>query len=366
MKKYLIGVIGVLLFAGSVGLVTKYVILDKNDNKTEQPDKGKDNTTDNDIKPDDEDKKIVISDVVVDFEKCEDKIFENKNLELSRFIENIGKNKSENSIQKCSVLKNEKNELLLYKYSNICYEDDIMYAYDYVTTNIKKLDLPKYSEIKDSFSYDFRSDYLGTNRAVFVDKNDNVYLYIYYQDTVTKIDTKGKKIKYVSGITHTYSYYLLYMVTEDNKALTLDLTDITDYESYKLVKAFLNDNDVFYRVYINDKGNVMTFGDGHIYKSTLVPFEFRDDNGKLFVVDKLILRNNETVMFISNNKVYIHEVSSDKIKLYNNKTVKDTSVEYNDNEGKATIQNEQYFCSLKTTSKFIINYTDGTKEVFTN
>ena len=113
MKKYLIAVIGVLLFAGSVGLVTKYVILDKNDNKTEQPDKGKDNTIDNDVKPDDEDKTIVISDVVVDFEKCEDKIFENKNLELSRFIENIGKNKSENSIQKCSVLKNEKGNLVL-------------------------------------------------------------------------------------------------------------------------------------------------------------------------------------------------------------------------------------------------------------
>ena len=78
MKKYLIGVIGVLLFAGSVGLVTKYVILDKNDNKTEQPDKGKDNTTEETDKEKDNsnqfnvdsDKAIDPNDVIVNFTEC--------------------------------------------------------------------------------------------------------------------------------------------------------------------------------------------------------------------------------------------------------------------------------------------------------
>ena len=71
-------------------------------------------------------------------------------------------------------------------------------------------------------------------------------------------------------------------------------------------------------------------------------------------------------MFTMDNKLYTYDISTGAVKLYNDKTIKSADVTYDENASKTNVLNEVNYCSIKTTSKFIINYTDGTKEEFTS
>lgn len=303
---------------------------------------------------------------VINFNTCESKFDVTTNLELNRFIDNIQKKESDKTIVKCDMITSVvDSNILSHIYSDICYTNDDIYKLE--NNELIKLDLPKYTDIKNSYNF---SDVEGdkTLYALFLDKNNGVYLLNSATKTVTKIDVKDNKIKYLTGVSFSKSdtekLYTFIMVTLDGKALTLGLNDITNYETYKNYGMFKNNETILTTVYMNDKNNIMVYDEKNQSFGITEPKEIKI-NDKLVTATNLIIRKN-SLMFTMDNKLYTYDISTDLVKLYNDKTIKSTDVTYDENASKAYVLNEVNYCSIKTTSKFIINYTDGTKEEFTS
>lgn len=303
---------------------------------------------------------------VINFNTCESKFDVTTNMELNRFIDNIQKKESDKTIVKCDMITSVvDSNILNHIYSDICYTNDDIYKLE--NNELIKLDLPKYTDIKSSYNF---SDVDGdkTLYALFLDKNNGVYLLNGATKTVTKIDVKDNKIKYLTGVSFSKSdtekLYTFIMVTLDGKALTIGLNDITNYETYKNYGMFKNNETILTTVYMNDKNNIMVYDEKNQSFGITEPKEIKI-NDKLVTATNLIIRKN-SLMFTMDNKLYTYDISTDLVKLYNDKTIKSTDVTYDENASKAYVLNEVNYCSIKTTSKFIINYTDGTKEEFTS
>lgn len=303
---------------------------------------------------------------VINFNTCESKFDVTTNMELNRFIDNIQKKESDKTIVKCDMITSVvDSNILNHIYSDICYTNDDIYKLE--NNELIKLDLPKYTDIKNSYNF---SDVDGdkTLYALFLDKNNGVYLLNSATKTVTKIDVKDNKIKYLTGVSFSKSdtekLYTFIMVTLDGKALTIGLNDITNYETYKNYGMFKNNETILTTVYMNDKNNIMVYDEKNQSFGITEPKEIKI-NDKLVTATNLIIRKN-SLMFTMNNKLYTYDISTAAVKLYNDKTIKSTDVTYDENASKTNILNEVNYCSTKTTSKFIINYTDGTKEEFTS
>lgn len=303
---------------------------------------------------------------VINFNTCESKFDVTTNLELNRFIDNIQKKESDKTIVKCDMITSVvDSNILNHIYSDICYTNDDIYKLE--NNELIKLDLPKYTDIKNSYNF---SDVDGdkTLYALFLDKNNGVYLLNSATKTVTKIDVKDNKIKYLTGVSFSKSdtekLYTFIMVTLDGKALTIGLNDITNYETYKNYGMFKNNETILTTVYMNDKNNIMVYDEKNQSFGITEPKEIKI-NDKLVTATNLIIRKN-SLMFTMDNKLYTYDISAGSVKLYNDKTIKSTDVTYDENASKANVLNEVNYCSIKTTSKFIINYTDGTKEEFTS
>lgn len=303
---------------------------------------------------------------VINFNTCESKFDVTTNMELNRFIDNIQKKESDKTIVKCDMITSVvDSNILNHIYSDICYTNDDIYKLE--NNELIKLDLPKYTDIKNSYNF---SDVDGdkTLYALFLDKNNGVYLLNSATKTVTKIDVKDNKIKYLTGVSFSKSdtekLYTFIMVTLDGKALTMGLNDITNYETYKNYGMFKNNETILTTVYMNDKNNIMVYDEKNQSFGITEPKEIKI-NDKLVTATNLIIRKN-SLMFIMDNKLYTYDISAGSVKLYNDKTIKSTDVTYDENASKANVLNEVNYCNTKTTSKFIINYTDGTKEEFTS
>lgn len=303
---------------------------------------------------------------VINFNTCESKFDVTTNMELNRFIDNIQKKESDKTIVKCDMITSVvDSNILNHIYSDICYTNDDIYKLE--NNELIKLDLPKYTDIKSSYNF---SDVDGdkTLYALFLDKNNGVYLLNSATKTVTKIDVKDNKIKYLTGVSFSKSdtekLYTFIMVTLDGKALTIGLNDITNYETYKNYGMFKNNETILTTVYMNDKNNIMVYDEKNQSFGITEPKEIKI-NDKLVTATNLIIRKN-SLMFTMDNKLYTYDISTGAVKLYNDKTIKSTDVTYDENASKAYVLNEVNYCSIKTTSKFIINYTDGTKEEFTS
>lgn len=303
---------------------------------------------------------------VINFNTCESKFDVTTNIELNRFIDNIQKKESDKTIVKCDMITSVvDSNILNHIYSDICYTNDDIYKLE--NNELIKLDLPKYTDIKNSYNF---SDVDGdkTLYALFLDKNNGVYLLNSATKTVTKIDVKDNKIKYLTGVSFSKSdtekLYTFIMVTLDGKALTIGLNDITNYETYKNYGMFKNNETILTTVYMNDKNNIMVYDEKNQSFGITEPKEIKI-NDKLVTATNLIIRKN-SLMFTMDNKLYTYDISTGAVKLYNDKTIKSTDVTYDENASKAYVLNEVNYCSTKTTSKFIINYTDGTKEEFTS
>lgn len=201
-----------------------------------------------------------------------------------------------------------------------------------------------------------------------MDKDNGVYLLNSATKTVTKIDVKDNKIKYLTGVSFSKSdtekLYTFIMVTLDGKALTLGLNDITNYETYKNYGMFKNDETILTTVYMNDKNNIMVYDEKNQSFGITEPKEIKI-NDKLVTASNLIIRKN-SLMFTMDNKLYTYDISTDLVKLYNDKTIKSTDITYDENASKAYVLNEVNYCSTKTVNKFTIVYTDNTSEEFTN
>lgn len=303
---------------------------------------------------------------VINFNTCESKFDVTTNMELNRFIDNIQKKESDKTIVKCDMITSVvDSNILNHIYSDICYTNDDIYKLE--NNELIKLDLPKYTDIKNSYNF---SDVDGdkTLYALFLDKNNGVYLLNSATKTVTKIDVKDNKIKYLTGVSFSKSdtekLYTFIMVTLDGKALTIGLNDITNYETYKNYGMFKNNETILTTVYMNDKNNIMVYDEKNQSFGITEPKEIKI-NDKLVTATNLIIRKN-SLMFTMDNKLYTYDISTGAVKLYNDKTIKSTDVTYDENASKTNVLNEVNYCSTKTTSKFIINYTDGTKEEFTS
>lgn len=303
---------------------------------------------------------------VINFNTCESKFDVTTNMELNRFIDNIQKKESDKTIVKCDMITSVvDSNILNHIYSDICYTNDDIYKLE--NNELIKLDLPKYTDIKNSYNF---SDVDGdkTLYALFLDKNNGVYLLNSATKTVTKIDVKDNKIKYLTGVSFSKSdtekLYTFIMVTLDGKALTMGLNDITNYETYKNYGMFKNNETILTTVYMNDKNNIMVYDEKNQSFGITEPKEIKI-NDKLVTATNLIIRKN-SLMFTMDNKLYTYDISTGAVKLYNDKTIKSTDVTYDENASKAYVLNEVNYCNTKTTSKFIINYTDGTKEEFTS
>lgn len=303
---------------------------------------------------------------VINFNTCESKFDVTTNMELNRFIDNIQKKESDKTIVKCDMITSVvDSNILNHIYSDICYTNDDIYKLE--NNELIKLDLPKYTDIKNSYNF---SDVDGdkTLYALFLDKNNGVYLLNSATKTVTKIDVKDNKIKYLTGVSFSKSdtekLYTFIMVTLDGKALTIGLNDITNYETYKNYGMFKNNETILTTVYMNDKNNIMVYDEKNQSFGITEPKEIKI-NDKLVTATNLIIRKN-SLMFTMDNKLYTYDISTDLVKLYNDKTIKNADVTYDENASKTNVLNEVNYCSIKTTSKFIINYTDGTKEEFTS
>lgn len=303
---------------------------------------------------------------VINFNTCESKFDVTTNIELNRFIDNIQKKESDKTIVKCDMITSVvDSNILNHIYSDICYTNDDIYKLE--NNELIKLDLPKYTDIKNSYNF---SDVDGdkTLYALFLDKNNGVYLLNSATKTVTKIDVKDNKIKYLTGVSFSKSdtekLYTFIMVTLDGKALTIGLNDITNYETYKNYGMFKNNETILNTVYMNDKNNIMVYDEKNQSFGITEPKEIKI-NDKLVTATNLIIRKN-SLMFTMDNKLYTYDISTGAVKLYNDKTIKSTDVTYDENASKTNVLNEVNYCSTKTASKFIINYTDGTKEEFTS
>lgn len=303
---------------------------------------------------------------VINFNTCESKFDVTTNMELNRFIDNIQKKESDKTIVKCDMITSVvDSNILNHIYSDICYTNDDIYKLE--NNELIKLDLPKYTDIKNSYNF---SDVDGdkTLYALFLDKNNGVYLLNSATKTVTKIDVKDNKIKYLTGVSFSKSdtekLYTFIMVTLDGKALTLGLNDITNYETYKNYGMFKNDETILTTVYMNDKNNIMVYDEKNQLFGITEPKEIKI-NDKLVTASSLIIRKN-SLMFTMDNKLYTYDISTDLVKLYNDKTIKSTDVTYDENASKAYVLNEANYCSTKTVNKFTIVYTDNTSEEFTN
>ena len=303
---------------------------------------------------------------VINFNTCESKFDVTTNIELNRFIDNIQKKESDKTIVKCDMITSVvDSNILNHIYSDICYTNDDIYKLE--NNELIKLDLPKYTDIKSSYNF---SDVDGdkTLYALFLDKNNGVYLLNSATKTVTKIDVKDNKIKYLTGVSFSKSdtekLYTFIMVTLDGKALTIGLNDLTNYETYKNYGMFKNNETILTTVYMNDKNNIMIYDEKNQSFGITEPKEIKI-NDKLVTATNLIIRKN-SLMFTMDNKLYTYDISTGAVKLYNDKTIKSADVTYDENASKTNVLNEVNYCSIKTTSKFIINYTDGTKEEFTS
>lgn len=303
---------------------------------------------------------------VINFNTCESKFDVTTNMELNRFIDNIQKKESDKIIVKCDMITSVVDSNILgHIYSDICYTNDDIYKLE--NNELIKLDLPKYTDIKNSYNF---SDVDGdkTLYALFLDKNNGVYLLNSATKTVTKIDVKDNKIKYLTGVSFSKSdtekLYTFIMVTLDGKALTLGLNDITNYETYKNYGMFKNDETILTTVYMNDKNNIMVYDEKNQSFGITEPKEIKI-NDKLVTATNLIIRKN-SLMFTMDNKLYTYDISTDLVKLYNDKTIKSTDVTYDENASKTNVLNEVNYCSTKTVNKFTIVYTDNTSEEFTN
>ena len=303
---------------------------------------------------------------VINFNTCESKFDVTTNMELNRFIDNIQKKESDKTIVKCDMITSVVDSNILNRiYSDICYTNDDIYKLE--NNELIKLDLPKYTDIKNSYNF---SDVDGdkTLYALFLGKNNGVYLLNSATKTVTKIDVKDNKIKYLTGVSFSKSdtekLYTFIMVTLDGKALTLGLNDITNYETYKNYGMFKNDETILTTVYMNDKNNIMVYDEKNQLFGITEPKEIKI-NDKLVTASSLIIRKN-SLMFTMDNKLYTYDISTDLVKLYNDKTIKSTDVTYDENASKAYVLNEVNYCSTKTVNKFTIVYTDNTSEEFKN
>ncbi len=303
---------------------------------------------------------------VINFNTCESKFDVTTNMELNRFIDNIQKKESDKIIVKCDMITSVvDSNILSHIYSDICYTNDDIYKFE--NNELIKLDLPKYTDIKNSYNF---SNVEGdkTLYALFLDKNNGVYLLNSATKTVTKIDVKDNKIKYLTGVSFSKSdtekLYTFIMVTLDGKALTIGLNDITNYETYKNYGMFKNNETILTTVYMNDKNNIMVYDEKNQSFGITEPKEIKI-NDKLVTATNLIIRKN-SLMFIMDNKLYTYDISAGSVKLYNDKTIKSTDVTYDENASKAYVLNEVNYCNTKTVNKFTIVYTDNTSEEFKN
>ena len=256
-----------------------------------------------------------------------------------------------------------------YSIGDICYKNDLLYKCEYDYENerceLSLTNLPIFSNIKQHYFY-HEFDSRVVMDGIFLDINNDLYRYNGYSGKITPINTNNENIKKLEKIRFELfsasSYQTFLYETVDGKLYTLGLNDITNYDKYKLVREF-RDEAVNYRAFLNNENNIMTYAFKDDATDNYEPYEFKDENGNNYVVQKLILKNEDVIMFIANNKVYISNINDKEIELYNAKTVKDTKSTYSDELSKNGFANARY-CPIKTTSKFIIYYTDGTSEEF--
>ena len=363
MKKYLIGVIGVLLFAGSVGLVTKYVILDKNDNKTEQPDKGKDNTTEETDKGKDNsnqfnvdsDKVIDPNDVVVNFTECKyskerrNLFFTDPKYYFQLFCDDYStenlydfRDKANKTI--ASFCEDKNGKLKIFSFDKA--------EYKIISNDVNDLKENEIDRVSEHMV-------LTKNKEIYYINNDKLV-----KSNVTDADGLTHNSFWICDSDIDYCLLTTDYYIKGNKTYTIDGNDATDWKDYVYYETHKDDT----YIYMNNKGNVLLFNLSIMYAGGVKPFQLKDDNGNLIKVEKLIINSKfDSVMFISNNRIYnIMFVGNDlKLIKYNDKIVKDTNIVYSDKDTYFT-EGEYEKCPIKPTNKFIINYTDGTKEEFTS